>query len=468
MRDTYLDDGQTRRYRFQLRYEHPGASEPVKQQWRSTFAGFTEEPLWPLADLATWQGTGGLGLLGGPITGPGDASARAEAVWQNWLGDPSRFGTWGSFGDVQWSNTAGTPRNGPVSPDLAHAIQAADERLLIVLEQKAWAQAARPYHLYGLEVGAEEEVYLWDMPPIHATARDLSPQSYGRRALFQADPWGGYRTMTDSHRAHGWNWYDHEHWTTDLLFDYWSLSGDEWAKEELRLLGECLKGLMRLNNYFTATIQSARAEGWCMFSFVQCYLATGDDSLRAYALRRVHEVIEVQRQKNHASRALMFEPSHPNTGFGANHKFFMPWQHAAVVYGYVAAAKFFGDATCMRIAEDVVAMLDYSWVRNWNDPRFGLVVNGLRYYVPAEVDGRPVPANHFDNVPNVGVRFGDSPLGGAHSFLISAMYLLYERAFDEPVAMKALGYGRLLLEPIDENARWDKWCFAVNDEFLDR
>ena len=64
------------------------------------------------------------------------------------------------------------------------------------------------------------------------------------------------------------------------------MSGDAWAKDELRHMGECLKGLMRLATYNTRWIQSVRAEGWVMQGFVQVYQATQDASLKAYAIRR--------------------------------------------------------------------------------------------------------------------------------------------------------------------------------------
>ncbi|MBI3171191.1 MAG: TonB-dependent receptor, partial [Hydrocarboniphaga effusa] len=48
-----------------------------------------------------------------------------------------------------------------------------------------------------------------------------------------------YRTANAGQtRAHGWQHFDHEHWSCDVLFDYWTISGDAWAKEELRQLGE--------------------------------------------------------------------------------------------------------------------------------------------------------------------------------------------------------------------------------------
>jgi hypothetical protein len=466
MSDTYLDDGQTRRYRFHLRFEHPNADPEVKALWRQAFQAFVEEPLQPLATLKTWQGTGALGLHGGPMTGPADAWSWAEGEWAGWAGN-SHFGTWGTFGDVKFSGTTGTPRNHPVSPELAHAIQGEHSHLLVKLEQMAWIQSVRTYHLYGLQVGAEQMINLWDSPPIYDGSRDLSPESLGRRALRNADPYPGYRTMVEPrHAGHGWNWYDSEHWSSDLLFDYWTISGDAWAKEELRQLGESLKGLMRLVYFNTAGIQAARAEGWAMVGFVQSYLATQDEAMRAYAQRRIRDTVDWWREKLHPSRMLTYQENYPGTGFPGDHKFYMPWQHGSVLYGFLAAHKFFGDATAMQIAEDVVPAVEYAWVTNFQDPRFGFVANGLRYYCPTEHNGVPVPANHFDNVPGVGVKWGDSPLGGAHTFLTSGLFLLADRTENDVLRAKALHYGKILLGPLDDGARWYKWNLLVVEDLI--
>ena len=78
------------------------------------------------------------------------------------------------------TGTTGTPRNHPLSPELAHAIQGAHHRLLQKLEQMAWAQAMRPYHLWALQVGDEQNILLWDGVPIYPGSRDLSHESLGR------------------------------------------------------------------------------------------------------------------------------------------------------------------------------------------------------------------------------------------------------------------------------------------------
>jgi len=456
MTDTYLSDAQTRRYRFLLRMQPAGAAPDEAARWVANANAMMQKPLYALASHLAWEQTEAAGLLGGPIAGPSDATARARGEYDSWAGY-NWFGTWGGRGDALATATTGTPRNHALSPEFAHAIQGNCHVLLQKLEQMAWAQAMRPYHLWNLQVGAEQQLCLWGGTPFLA----VPGESLGRRAIRDADPWPQYRTLSVGQPfAHGWEPFDHEHWSTDLLFDYWTVSGDAWAKEELRQLGQSLKGLMRMTYYFTAGIQPVRAEGWCMQGFAQCYQATRDESLKQYAMRRVDEIIEVQRKKNHASRAMTWQQNYPNTQYPLNHEFFMPWQHGAVLYGFLGAYRAFGQPILLDIAEDVATTVAYSWVTNVNSPQFGLVAQGLRYYVPATHNGVQVPANHWDGLP-VGPHLGDAPLGGAHTFLIGGLYHLASMTTDNAVRTQALNYGGMLRGPVAAMNRWNKWNYNI-------
>ncbi|MBL8722587.1 MAG: hypothetical protein JNK49_01000 [Planctomycetes bacterium] len=465
MQDTFLDDAQTRRYRFLLRCEPPNANAFDIARWRTVATAMLQRPLYPLATQATWRDTAAAGLLGGPIAGPADAWQRAEAEYASWAG-ASHFGTWGSHGEVLVTGTTGTPRNHPLSPELGHAIQAGHPRLVQKLEQMAWIQAARPYHLWGLTVGAEQGILLWDGVPIYPGSRDLSHESLGRRALYASGQYAAYRTLNQGRpRAHGWEHFDHEHWSNDLLFDYWTMSGDAWAKEELRQLGESLKALMRLRQYATAGLQPTRAEGWCMQGFAQIYQATQDPALKDYAMRRVNEIIEVQRNKNHASKAMAFQSNYAGTSYPMTHQFFMPWQHGSVLYGFLGAYKSFREPILLQIAEAVVDTVEYSWVTNYQDPQRGLVAQGLRYYTPVQHNGNAIAPNYWDNTPNIGVRWGDSPLGGAHTFLTGGLHHLAVLGSTASVRNRALQYGSVLLGTLSANGRWEKWNYCLPPQF---
>lgn len=111
MRNDFIGDAQTWRYRFLVRVEDSRASEADKQRWRDSFSALAEWPLFALADRVTWQKTRGLGVHGGPVDGPGDASGRAASEHDGWR-NGNHFGTWGSFGDVKFTGTTGTRATG--------------------------------------------------------------------------------------------------------------------------------------------------------------------------------------------------------------------------------------------------------------------------------------------------------------------------------------------------------------------
>lgn len=460
MQDTWLGDAQTRRYRFLVRFEPGNANPTDAARWQTTATAMQQQPVHPLASQPTWQNTSAAGLLGGPISGPPDAYQLARGEYDSFEGS-NVFGTWGAHGDVLVTATTGTPRNHPLSPELAHAIQGQYPKLLRKLEQMAWAQAMRPYHLWQLQVGAEQDIILWGGLPFLA----VQGETLGRRRLQDNDPYPAYRTLAAGQPTyHGWEGYDHEHFTSDILFDYWTISGDAWAKEELRQLGQSLKALMRLRVYYTQNIQAARAEGWCMQGWAQSYLATRDSSVKDYAMRRVTEVVDVQRRKNHPSRAMTFQYSYPGTGWPVDHEFFMPWQHGAVLYGYLGAYRAFNEPLLLQIAEDVVETVQYSWTTNVQTQAWGLVPNGLRYYVPVTHAGVPIPANYWDNY-NYGILYGDSPLGGAHTFLIGGLHQLAVLSQNQSVRTRAQLYGGLLLGTLTPASRWSKWNYCLPPQF---
>ncbi|MCA8952221.1 MAG: hypothetical protein KDE27_22110, partial [Planctomycetes bacterium] len=396
---------------------------------------------------------------------PADAPLRAESDYGSWLA-ASGFGTWGEHGDPAATAQTGTPRNHPLSPELAHAVQSRDVRLLEALEQKAWTQAVRPYHLHGLSVANDDPLFLWDGVPRYPGSRDLSIESLGRRALIENDPHPAYRTrvLGGLAHAHGFWPYDVEHFSMDLVFDYWTVTGDAWARDELRQLGENLRGILRPEGFFTSKLQQARTEGWMMQALVQAYLATDDIRFRDAALDRVHYIVDRDRAGNHPSHAITINGSDARTGWPEPHGFYMPWQHGAILYGYLAGWKFFGDEFYLTICDEVVRCVDYAWVRNVTQAPFGFVTDGLRYYTPTSFDGAYVPASHFDATH--GIPFGDSPLGGAHLFLLAGLLMHSRIGKDAGIRALAGQYGELLLQaPLGDGERWNKWYYCLPPEW---
>ncbi len=109
MQDTYLSDGQTRRYRFVLRFEPSGAAQADKDRWRDTADAILQKPMYALASHSAWEQTAAAGLVGGPLEGPSDSKSRATSEYNSWAGS-NWFGTFGGRGDATWSATTGPPR----------------------------------------------------------------------------------------------------------------------------------------------------------------------------------------------------------------------------------------------------------------------------------------------------------------------------------------------------------------------
>jgi len=463
LRDTYVSDGQTRRWRFVVLRDEPGASATQHAADRVGAQALVDQPLFPLASQASWRATQALGVLGGPGTAPSDAAQRAASAWASWSANAGNFGSWGAHGDFLLTEATGSPRNGPLSQMLGHAVQSRDSRLLLMLEQQAWTQAMRPYHLYGLRVGDADPLLLWNGVPLYPGATDYAPESLGRRRFRTNDPYAAYRTRVPASpiaHAHGFRPFDIEHWSMDLVFDYWTVTGDAWAKEELRQLGESLRGLMRPNGYYTSSLMPARAEGWCLQGFVQAFLVTGDLRFRNAALDRLHGIVDRDRKKESPMRAVAVDVDGSRPGWPTPLEYAMPWQHGPLLYGLLGAWKHFGDPLALQLASAIPQVVEHAWVRNVPSTQFGFVTEGLRYYVPLTVDGANVAPDRFD--AQYGIRFGDDPLRGAHSFLLGGLLMLAETATAQADRDRARQYGELLLQaPLSDDDRWDKWRFVV-------
>ncbi|MCA8942497.1 MAG: hypothetical protein KDB80_08080 [Planctomycetes bacterium] len=460
MQSDWLADGQTKRYRFLLRVEDAGASGAERSAWQNRFDAFSAGPVWAVARHEAWGPCEAAGVLGGLLAGPSDAAYRAQGEWDDWVGR-SHFGTWGSFGDEKFSEATGTPRNAPLGEEFAHAIQSEDVRMLTILEQKTWAQAQRPFHMYGLVVGAEQDLLLYDGVPLSLNnrwSRDLSGESLGRRALKNSDPFASYRTrIDDGGKPHGWNHFDFQHWTTDLQYEYYTMTGDEWAREELRNLGQCARGMARLSGFATADVSSARGEAWLMQSFVQVYLATRDESFKSYALRRAAEIVDRDRLKDHPSRALYTSGPDGRTGFpNVEYTWFAPWQMAYVMYGYTAAYIIFDSALCLRIAEDAVRSAIYCSVSNYTSPGGQFREWGLRYACVLTVNGQSVSPSYFDSDPSYSITFA----AGTLSPMGSGVSAVARYTPSGEVAQMARQVATRVYPTLDDYARWDKWAYT--------
>ena len=82
-----------------------------------------------------------------------------------------------------------------------------------------------------------------------------------------------------------------------------------------------------------------------------------------------------------------------------------------------------------------------------------------------DANGTPIPANYWDSLPH-GAHFGDSPLGGAHTFLTASLHLLADFTPSGTVRAKALQYGTMLLGSYSDNDLWNKWIYCTPGNYV--
>ncbi len=466
LKDTYLGDGQDKKWTALVLFLHPNGDPSQKAQVMNTWTAMANQPLHPLATLKAWQGSGAMGIFGGPVDPPSSGREWAEKEYESWLAK-DHFGPFGSWGEVKYAHTTGTPRNGPFTDVMLHIVQTGNQKLVNKLEGMAWQQACRPYHLWNLKIMPEDDIYLWGGIPLSLRGGStVSAELLGRKKLVDNDPYKHWRKGVDwgGEGPHGWNAYDREHWTTDILFDYWTLTGDWWARQELATMGECLMGLMRPVKYSTRWPQAARCEGWTLMSAVQIWLATGNERIKNHFLDRIHRIIEPFRHKDHPSKAICFQSDYAGTGFPLPHKFYIPWQHGPVFYGLLAAARFWKDSVAESVAEDTLTTIKYAWIHDYNTPNMGYVADGIRYYVPVEYQGKPIPADFFDNWKGVGVKLPGSPLGSVNLFIMGGLFLLSDTTKNRAISDEAARLGGIMLKARmagGDGWRWDRWSAVV-------
>ena len=262
----YFGDGQGKHWRVVLFFDDPAWSAAERASWQQLVTGFADKTLIPIADWDSWKRTQALGIFGSNTNPHVKLDFEIDRNWLTWNNTSSHFGPFGAWGDHKNTSTTGTPRNGPHTPEAQYAAQAGRSEPILQLEGISWAQQLRPYHLFGLKVGANDDIYLWDGLPYRITGgRVVSAENLGRRALHLSDPYKAWRQGVPLSYHHDFGAYDVEHFSVDHLFDYYTFTGDHLSLEEIRHLGECLMGATRTFKYFSGlTVLTARAEGWVM------------------------------------------------------------------------------------------------------------------------------------------------------------------------------------------------------------
>lgn len=450
LKNAYLGDMQNKKWQFTVIPEFPD-----KAKWAKSMASHVEWPLYGITEANYWKASG-FGSIPQIRVPQSQNNAQVSALLNSWKNQ--EFGPFGSWGDVKESATTGTPRNCLVTDEFYWAIVNQDPRPIRILAGKAWQQACRNVHMWDLKVEPNDPIFLWWLVRAshNKLGRDVLDQYYRKP---ETDPLKVHRPPElirnpDWWFPNGWSPQDTEHWTIDLLYDYWLLTADPWAKEEIRQETEYLNGYLRPHTYSTKNIQAVRAEGWCMKAWAQAFEVLQDPRIKSYALNRLHQIIDPQRWSTHEAKPLMCQHMHPDwTGYPEGVFTYMPWQHGALS-GFVKAHEVFEDPLFMTIVNDVIDAVDYAVVTH---PTLG---KGLRFYVPVlDPEKNPIPANYFDGPNGEGIKFGDSPLGGTHQFLVSLLWWLTTMGSTQLYRNRALTLFNMLWNPNDPG--YNKWGYGI-------
>ena len=333
----YLGDRTAKAWRFDLFLDGDG----VDAAERAAAALAAEAPLIAIPDLAWVRSTRAFGAHGGIADGPGHQSPTSMFLLRQWQSNGD-FGPFGGFGDPRNAAINGTPRNGPSA--LHNVVRFGSAELLRCAEGMALQNCLRPTP--GLPVRAPT--------PSVRLRQGLSERSV--RA------------------PHGFTALDYEHFSADLLYDYYWLTGDLLARDELGRIGAGLRAVLA-----KVPFQTCRGEGWCMQAAVLIARACGDDALVADVGERFRTRIEPLMGGAGAAHVLK-QPPHPSA-FDGRTPFDCPWQMAAFVHGLAAMYAQTGSETYRAAAVRVArVMAGPGWLRG-HGPKYFIAANGSGDYV---------------------------------------------------------------------------------------
>jgi len=361
----YLADRTAKCYRLDL-FLDDGSATPAEKRTARLAASM---PLGPMPDLAWTRHTEAFGVHGGPAPGPGKSNAQARVTAFRWQVNGG-FGPLGAFGDHKDAAAQGTPRNGPC----------------VLHNVLRWASPA-------LLTGAEGMVMQHSLRPPPGSVPRLPKATAPLRAGLSA------RSIKI---PHGFVAVDYEHFSVNLLFDYYWLTGDPLARMEMCRTIAGLPALLEGLPFMTC-----RGEGWCMQAAALCEMATGDGAVLGFMRQRFRDEVQPKLGPVGATWVLR-QPPHKDA-FGADVFFDAPWQMAALIHGLHAMYQRTGDGmfrnTAIRTAR---AMAGPGWLKG----------TGPKYLVSARDPGRYT------------MPVGYGPLEGTAIMQVGAFVLAGEMATD--------------------------------------
>ncbi|GAB4154428.1 MAG: hypothetical protein Fur0037_23070 [Planctomycetota bacterium] len=333
----YLGDGTAKAFRFHLYLDDPSVTDGERDA-----AAWAPIRMVAVPELERVRATGAFGPHGGPAplaTGEPDFSARALLQWTN---NPD-FGPFSCFGD-------------PGSP--SGVARCGDSALHEIVRHPSFA-LFRP---------AEGMILQHTLRPTPGRKpgqpRETEAYRSGIPAASMAVP-------------HGIPPPDYEHFSALLLHDWYWLTGDPLARDELARLGRGLRALLSALPFTTS-----RGEGCCLQSGALIARATGDRELLGLLVRRAREKI-LPTLAGGSARVCVAQPPLP-AALG-DEPFDAPWQMALLVRGLHALYLASGEEDLARGVVDAAHVIaGPGWVEGEGPKVFVSAVDPGRYTMPAD------------------------------------------------------------------------------------
>lgn len=230
----------------------------------------------------------------------------------------------GARGDTRYSGSTGSARLGLHGEASLRWVQSGHRAFVDWLVPTAYAQALRPFPR-EFDAALHPDVWLWDGRPRARSGADL---------LGRDDPvelpreWRLERELTWLDEWHGWNGFDTDHLTLDLVRDLYLLTGSPWAERELRAMGEALA----THDAFRtgSALGNSRAIGWQLRALAQLDGVLGGERWLAGAERIVRGASD-RAQVHRGLTWLTILDADPR-GL-ADSAFEYPWHLAIACYG---------------------------------------------------------------------------------------------------------------------------------------
>lgn len=342
--DLYLGDGTAKAFRVHLFQDDAGVDDAARAA-----AAWAPVRTVAFADLDAVRRSRAFAAHGGPAPRVGaelGAANRQLLLWQQ----GAALGPFSGFGDPENGAVGGAPRHGDAllhnvlrwrSPELAAVAEA------MVLQHSLRSVGGRPPRL-----PADTAAYRDGLPPTAISA------------------------------PHGYPPIDYEHVSAHLVFDWWWLTGDAFARDELARLGRAVPDLLA-----TAEFRTARGEGNALLAGVLCARATGDRELLARLLDHALERLAPALRPN-GSTMVLPQPPHPLVLDGKT-AFDAPYQQAQLVRGLAALHAATGDprllAPLARVADVMAAA---GWLEGVGPKTFVSDADAGRYTMAASPEDR--------------------------------------------------------------------------------